>query len=68
MAAYDNANPEQMIYTELIIPVGRNEYAPSFTKGLYEARISETFPLGQEFLRVVATDRDEVFSRMNNII
>jgi protocadherin Fat 4 len=56
--AYDSSNPNQMIYTEIAIPVKRNEFAPTFSKSIYQMDISENYPLGVSIVKVEATDKD----------
>ena len=64
VAAYDSANPAQKIFTEILFPVRRNEFAPEFAKNLYQKEVSENFPIGVAILTVSASDRDKVSERV----
>ena len=59
---YDSANPQQKARAQLVLAVRRNENTPVFTQSLYEKEISENFPLGEEIVKVAATDGDVVCS------
>ena len=61
IGAYDTGNPEEVVYTEMIISVNRNEFGPVFEPSEYTSRMTENTPLGSEVTKLVATDNDEVF-------
>ncbi len=66
MQAYDSASPDQKIFTEVVFPVRRNENAPQFASQVFNADISENFPLGVSIIQVTATDNDEVRTSLTN--
>ena len=59
IAAYDSANPEQKVITEMLIDVNRNVHAPRFTDPTIEQTILGNTQLGAPILEVAAQDQDQ---------
>ncbi len=60
MAAYDSGNPEERVYTEMMIYITRNEFGPVFPLKQYGKDILANIGLGTEVVKVTASDRDQV--------
>ncbi|KAL5018737.1 hypothetical protein ScPMuIL_004459 [Solemya velum] len=56
--AWDSANPERRITSDLTIGVNRNPSGPIFTEAIYERTISQNYPVGDIVVDVEATDGD----------
>ncbi len=63
MEAYDSAYPEARTPAEIFINVTRNVNGPQFQPSAnYEKVIVDSFGVGEEVLRVRATDGDQTVS------
>lgn len=56
--AISNNVREQTATTDISITVKRNEFFPVFSRSSYESRFPENLRLGEEILKVSASDRD----------
>ncbi len=66
LAAYDSGNPDEKVYTEMMIYVNRNEFGPVFQPKTVEKSILANIGLGTELARITATDQDEVSTLSKN--
>ena len=62
--AYDSAYPSARQLAEVTVTVLRNTNAPIFSPSSYDTSISERYPIGEQVLRVTATDDDRVSARL----
>jgi len=63
--AIDTAYKENKAITDVLITVTRNANAPKFQRSSYTSRISEMYPIGEDIVKISATDADNVH---NNIM
>lgn len=56
---FDDANPENQIFTNLTITVKRNENQPRFERSEYTTNALEITPIGTSLVQLTATDRDQ---------
>ena len=68
VVAYDTRIPSVRKTVAVVINVRRNVNKPVFKPSSYSAEINETFPIGQEIVKVNATDKDaEVLVNCRNV-
>lgn len=60
MDAWDSANPDRRVSSELTITINRNPSGPVFKEQVYERTISQNYPVGDLVVDVEAVDNDGV--------